>query len=55
MKKAQVLPFIILDQLLKAKFKYFDKCDRIFAYIKKDEGEDDDNGTTLDNSNSIYY
>ncbi|KAL9558138.1 hypothetical protein MBANPS3_001044 [Mucor bainieri] len=43
------------DQLLKAKFKYFDKCDRIFAYIKKDEGEDDDNNTTLDNSNSIYY
>ncbi|KAL7324058.1 hypothetical protein PS15p_210627 [Mucor circinelloides] len=44
------------DQLLKSKFKYFDKCDRIFAYINKDEGEDDENDTALDNSSSsIYY
>ncbi|KAI8640629.1 hypothetical protein BD408DRAFT_444966 [Parasitella parasitica] len=42
------------DQLLKSKFKYFDKCDRIFAYIRRDEGEDDENKMS-DDASSIYY
>ena len=44
----------MIRSITKAKIKYFDKCDKIFAYIHKDEGEDDEIGSS-DNANSIYY
>ncbi|KAG2206882.1 hypothetical protein INT47_007639 [Mucor saturninus] len=40
------------DQQLKSQFKYFDMCDRIFAYILEEEGENDDH---LKIEGSIYY
>lgn len=41
----------IIDQQLKSQFKFFDLCDRIFSYIKIEEGEDDNVNT----EDSIYY
>ncbi|CEI90004.1 hypothetical protein RMCBS344292_04340 [Rhizopus microsporus] len=42
------------DQQLISMFKYYNECDRIFAYIKEDEGEVDDE-FLFDEGSSIYY
>ncbi|CEG74068.1 hypothetical protein RMATCC62417_09337 [Rhizopus microsporus] len=43
-----------VDQQLISMFKYYNECDRIFAYIKEDEGEVDDE-FLFDEGSSIYY
>jgi hypothetical protein len=44
---------------LKSKFKYFDKCDRIFSYVieegENEDGEQDQDGAAGDAEAMRYY